>query len=91
MLRNYGNVQLTICLTTIMIYNNIVTEFNLTTKEIYSVVDKYRAEYENACDDIYYGYGYKFWLINEQNNGSKMSDVDAKIIWSASFSKMSRD
>lgn len=66
-------------------------EFNLTTKEIYSVIDKYRAEYENACDDIYYGYGYKFWLTNEQNNGSKMSDFDAKIIWSAAFSKMSQD
>lgn len=91
MLKNYGDVRLTICLTTIMIYNNIMAEFNLTIKQIYSVIDKYRAEYENACDDIYYGYGYKFWLTNEQNNGSKMSDVDSKIIWSAALSKMSQD
>lgn len=68
-----------------------MAELNITMSEIEQVKAQYCAEYENACDDLYYGYGYNFWLRNERNNGSKMSDVDAKIIWSAAFSKMSRD
>jgi hypothetical protein len=54
------------------------------TKEL---VKKYRAEYENACDDLYYGYGYKFW--REHNNGID-NEEDAKLVWNAAISKMAK-
>lgn len=37
------------------------------------------AEYENALDDMYYGYGYDFWLSHY--NGIEDED-DAKLVWS---------
>ena len=48
------------------------------------VLREHRAEFENACDDLYYGYGYDFW--HKQHN--HLSDEDAKIIWNAAFNKM---
>lgn len=36
------------------------------------------AEYENALDDMYYGYGYDFWRTH--NNGIER-DEDAKLVW----------
>lgn len=51
------------------------------------VLKIYQAEFENACDDLYYGYGYKFW---RSTNNSIESDEDAKIVWKAAVDKMSR-
>lgn len=51
------------------------------------LVRKYRAEFENACDDLYYGYGYKFW--REHNNGID-NEEDAKLVWNAAFNKMAK-
>lgn len=56
-----------------------------------AVVKEYRAEFENACDDLYYGYGYKFWLESQRHNGSDISDEDAKIVWQAAFDKMANE
>ena len=56
-----------------------------------SVVKAHRAEFENACDDLYYGYGYNFWLKSLRNSGSDISDEDAKIIWQAAFDKMANE
>lgn len=47
----------------------------------------YQAEFENACDDLYYGYGYSFW---RKTNNSIEDEEDAKIIWKAAVDKMSR-
>ena len=48
-------------------------------------VRKYRAEYENACDDLYYGYGYDFW---RKNNKDYIPENIARTIWSRAFNKM---
>ena len=50
------------------------------------LINKYRAEFENACDDLYYGYGYKFWRTH---NNSIEDDNIAKMVWKAAFNKMS--
>ena len=50
------------------------------------LINKYQAEFENACDDLYYGYGYKFWRAN---NNSIEDDNIAKMVWKAAFNKMS--
>jgi len=48
-------------------------------------IRSYRAEYENACDDLYYGYGYDFW---RKSNKDYMPENIARIIWSRAFNKM---
>lgn len=50
------------------------------------LINKYRAEFENACDDLYYGYGYKFWRTH--NNSIEDENI-AKMVWKAAFNKMS--
>ena len=50
------------------------------------LINKYQAEFENACDDLYYGYGYNFWRTN---NNSIEDDNIAKMVWKAAFNKMS--
>ena len=62
---------------------NLINAFKVAV--IPSVVLKtHRAEFENACDDLYYGYGYEFW----HKQHSHLSDEDAKIVWNAAFNKM---
>jgi arsenate reductase len=58
-----------------------IKENNPTEQEIRS----YRAEYENACDDLYYGYGYDFW---RKSNKDYMPENIARIVWSRAFNKM---
>lgn len=58
-------------------------------EHVMSLIRKYRASFENACDDLYYGYGYKFWFEHEMKAGVKMSEADAKLIWNAAREKMS--
>ena len=53
-----------------------------------SIIKKYRVEFENACDDLYYGYGYKFWRTH---NNSIEDDNIAKMVWKAAFDKMSQN
>lgn len=48
------------------------------------LLSKYRAEFENACDCLYYGYGYKTWLKSTRFE----KEEDAKIVWKAAFEKM---
>jgi hypothetical protein len=50
------------------------------------LVEKYRAAYENACNDLYYGYGYSFWWNTHKKYIE--NEADAKIIWQAAFNKM---
>lgn len=52
-----------------------------TEKEIRS----YQADYENACDCLYYGYGYDFW---RKSNKDRISDNTARIIWNRAFNRM---
>lgn len=52
------------------------------------VIRTHRAEFENACDDIYYGYGFKTFYPNYSGD---LSEADAKIVWDAAFNKMSKD
>ena len=48
------------------------------------VLKNHRAEYENACDDLYYGYGFEFW----RNQHKHLSEEDAHIIWHAAYNHM---
>lgn len=50
-----------------------------------TVIREYRADYENARDYLYYGYGYKMWRTT---NKDYMSEDDAKIVWKAAFNHM---
>lgn len=52
-----------------------------------SLLKEYAAEYENACDDLYYGYGYNFWRTH--NNSIDDDDIAEKV-WKAAFKKMSK-
>lgn len=53
------------------------------------LVEQHRADYENACDDLYYGYGFRFWY--EHGVKERLSKADARLLWSAAFEKMSKD
>lgn len=51
-----------------------------------SLLDEYRGEYENACDDLYYGYGFNFWY-----NGHKdyfPDEETARFVWDVAFEVM---
>lgn len=58
------------------------------TEHMRKLVAKYRAEYENACDDLYYGIGYSSWLKYQREIGSDMSDDEGKLVWKAAFKYM---
>lgn len=49
-------------------------------------ISPYRSEYENAKDDIYYGYGYQFWY--DGNGDAFDNEDDAKFIWHCAFNCM---
>ena len=46
-----------------------------------------RAAFENACDDLYYGYGFNYW----RKQHSYLDPITADKIWNAAFKKMSED
>lgn len=46
-----------------------------------------RAAFENACDDLYYGYGFNYW----RKQHSYLDPITADKIWHAAFKKMSED
>ena len=48
-------------------------------------VRSFQADYENACADLYYGYGYDFW---RKSNKDYIPEDIAHIIWSRAFNKM---
>ena len=51
------------------------------------LIRTYRADYENACDDLYYGYGFKFWY-EHQGVSDRLSLDDARMLWRAAVLKM---
>lgn len=55
-----------------------------------ALIRDYRADYENACDDLYYGYGFKFWY-GHYGVSDRLSKEDAKILWRAAVLEMSKD
>lgn len=52
-----------------------------------NIVSRHKAEYENAKDYLYYGYGYKRW----HEAHSHLSEEEAKIIWDEAFKVMAND
>lgn len=52
------------------------------------VLEQFQAEFENACDYLYYGLGKKRWL--QSCNGS-MTEEEAAIVWKAAFDKMANE
>lgn len=59
------------------------------------IIKPYLAAYENACDDLYYGYGYNTWYSGTEyvDGAKKYFDIeeDAKFIWHLAFEKMSNE
>lgn len=51
------------------------------------LIRAYAADFENACDDLYYGIGYKSW----RETCSITDDKTAKRIWRLAHDKMSRE
>lgn len=62
----------------------LIDAFKVAVRGSY-LLKVHRAEYENACVDLYYGYGFVFW--RSHNNGIA-DDEEAKIVWKAAFNKM---
>ena len=52
------------------------------------LIEKYRAEYENALDDLYYGIGYSFWRTH---NNRIESDDEAKRVWQYAIDEMTKE
>lgn len=51
------------------------------------LVNQYRADYENACDDLYYGYGFKFWY-EHHGVSERLGEDDARTLWRAAVFKV---
>ena len=51
------------------------------------LIRAYAADFENACDYLYYGIGYKSW----RETCSITDDKTAKRIWRLAHDKMSRE
>lgn len=49
---------------------------------------EFTAEYENACDDLYYGGGFTSWYKNQKRFGSNISPIQARAVWKAAFDYM---
>lgn len=62
----------------------LISAFKIAVRPSY-LLKVHRAEFENACDDLYYGYGFAFW--RSHNNGIA-DDDEAKIVWKAAVNKM---
>lgn len=59
-------------------------------EEFYKGSRKEKAAYENACDCLYYGYGFKFWF--ERNSELLDGDVEfAKKIWCQAKEDLAND
>ena len=52
-----------------------------------ALVRNYQADFENACDDLYYGYSFKFWYEHYGVN-ERLSLDDARLLWRAAVLKM---
>lgn len=56
------------------------------------LLDEYRGEYENACDDLYYGYGFDFWYNGEDGSVAHKDyfpdEETAKFVWRLAFTEM---
>jgi hypothetical protein len=46
------------------------------------IIHEHRAHFENACDCLYYGYGFNTW------NHKDLTDEEAEIIWRAAHHTM---
>ena len=56
-------------------------------EEFYKGSQKESAAYENACDCLYYGYGFKFWF--ERNAELLDNDIEfAKKVWQQAVEDM---
>ena len=61
----------------------LISAFKVAVHNSY-VLKQNRAHWENACDYLYYGYGYKQWKPKD------LSEEDARIIWNAAFNYMAQ-
>ena len=69
-------------------YSNEINKAQIEAAHKKQLLKQYRADFENACDDLYYGYGFKFWF---NSCSETLSKEDAKIIWKAAIDKMGND
>lgn len=56
-------------------------------KRVERLIARYRAEYENAIDDMLYGYGFAFWRNKDNSKNAPFNSIKdeetAKCIWLA--------
>jgi hypothetical protein len=61
-------------------------------KQTERLIARYRAEYENAMDDMLYGYGYEFWRNRNNSKNAPFNSIKdeetAKRIWLAAKESM---
>ena len=70
--------------------NDIRQIIRESIEEFYKGSKKERAAYENACDCLYYGYGFKFWF--ERNSQLLDGDIEfAKRVWEKAKEDMADD
>lgn len=77
------------------VLNNIEDVGNITTQSLKKafvksatlpmILKEHRADYENACDYLYYGEHYSKW---RESNKEYLSDEHAKYIWKCAFNHM---
>lgn len=47
--------------------------------------------FENACDNLYYGYGYRFWYNHTGRLiAEKYGEAEAKSVWRSAFDLMAK-
>ena len=68
--------------------SNFSAEVKNRQQALLSLPYKYQADFENACDCLYYGEGYNTWFKNAE---SHMSAEDAKNLWKIAVQFMSQD
>ena len=57
-------------------------------KRTAEIIKNNRAVFENACDYLYFGYGFNIWFKSCEGS---INLEDAKVVWKAAFEKMGNE
>lgn len=72
-------------------YSNYKSELDKEREEkqrTAEIVRNNRAAFENACDYLYFGYGFNRWFKSCEGY---ISEEDAKVVWKAAFDKRANE
>lgn len=80
--------------------NHDIVDYSNTIQEAYKIIDKQENKealkqilFENACDDLYFGYGFKSFLEFEKarENTKLFTEKELKIIWEKALYYMEKE